>query len=198
MIRRARVAALLALPLLCSCGVPTSGDPETIPASRVPYDLSSPGPTGTTVPSPSLEAGEPRVYLVGGDDVLVPRGREAPRGTLREQVAELLEDLAAGPTPGERSEQVSTTLPPEARLTVRDVSGGTVTVEVAGSDPSAIRESRLAVAQIVLTATSLPGVDGVLLTRDGEPVEAPLASGELTSRRLTGADYTEFLTTPPP
>lgn len=199
MSRRARVAALLAVPVLCSCGVPTGGAPETIPAEEVPYGLGSPGATGPTVPSPSPAVGEPRVYLVGADDVLVARGRETPPGTLRDQVAGLLADLSAGPTPGERDDRVSTTLPPEVELTVADVSGGTVTVDVSGAgDSPSIREGRRAVAQIVLTATSLAGVDGVLLTRDGEPVEAPLASGQLTSRPLTAADYAEFLTAPPP
>jgi hypothetical protein len=196
--RPARLAALLALPLLVSCGVPTGGPPETIDPSAVPYGLASPGPTGTAVLPPSPGLGEPRVFLVGADDVLVARGRETPPGPLRDQVAGLLADLAAGPTPGERRDAVFTTLPPDVQLTVTDLAGGTVTVEVAGSgNSSAIRESRRAVAQIVLTATSLPGVDGVLLTRDGAPVEAPLASGQLTSRPLTAADYTEFLITPP-
>ncbi|GAB3347492.1 GerMN domain-containing protein [Modestobacter lapidis] len=199
MSRRGLAAALLALPLLCSCGVPTGGPPEIIAPSDVPYGLASPGATGPAVPSPAPEVGEPRIYLVGEDDVLVPRGRQPPQGTLREQVAELLGDLADGPTPGERNDQISTTLPPEVQLTVTDVSGDTVTVDVAGSaDSSTIRESRPAVAQIVLTATSLAGVAGVLLTRDGEPVEAPLPSGQLTSRPLTAADYAEFLTPPPP
>lgn len=199
MSRRARLGALLAVPLLCCCGVPTGGRPETIPATDVPFDLGSPVPSGTAAAPPSSAAGGPRVYLVDEDDVLVARGRTAPPGPLPEQAARLLAELAAGPTQGERDDQVSTTLPPGVQLTVAGVSDGTVTVDVAGvPDSSTIRESRRAVAQIVLTATSLPGVDGVLLTRDGMPVEAPLASGQLTSRPLTGADFSGFLTAPPP
>ena len=57
--------------------------------------------------------------------------------------------------------------------------------------------SRRAVAQIVLTATSVPGVDAVLLTLDGDPVEAPLPSGELTSAPLTETDYEPLLVAPP-
>ncbi|HZB21324.1 MAG TPA: GerMN domain-containing protein, partial [Blastococcus sp.] len=53
---------------------------------------------------------------------------------------------------------------------------------------------RRAVAQLVLTATSLQGVDAVQLTIGGEPVEAPLPTGELTSAPLTAADYAVFLT----
>jgi spore germination protein GerM len=53
------------------------------------------------------------------------------------------------------------------------------------------------VGQIVLTATSLPGVRGVRLTLDGEPLEAPLPSGELTSAPLTAEDYAALLSSPP-
>lgn len=51
--------------------------------------------------------------------------------------------------------------------------------------------------QIVLTATSLAGIGEVLLTRDDEPVEAPLLSGELTAAPLTAEDYAALLTSPP-
>jgi hypothetical protein len=47
----------------------------------------------------------------------------------------------------------------------------------------------LAVAQVVLTVTSVPGVDSVLVTRDGAPVELPLPGGALTSGPVTGRDY---------
>ena len=49
--------------------------------------------------------------------------------------------------------------------------------------------NRLEVAQIVLTATSVPGVDAVLLELAGEPIEAPLPDGELADRPLTAQDY---------
>jgi hypothetical protein len=45
----------------------------------------------------------------------------------------------------------------------------------------------------VLTATTVPGVETVLLTLAGQSVEAPLPSGELTSDPLTAADMTPFL-----
>jgi hypothetical protein len=193
-------AALLTVPLAAaSCGVPTGGAPETIAASDVPYGLASPSPTGAPVTSDPARMDEPRIYLVDGHDVLVPRGRDMASGTLRERLGELLTDLAAGPTPSERSDQLSTALPPGLRLSVGDIDGDTVTIALVGSGnaPSG-RESRRAVAQIVLTATSLEGIGRVLLTRDGAPVEAPLPSGELTSEPLTSAEYAGLLTAPPP
>ena len=76
-----------------------------------------------------------------------------------------------------------------------ELSDGTVTIDLGGdAEAPAGQESRRAVAQIVLTATSLPEVEEVLLTRDGEPVDAPLPSGELTSQPLSAADYEPLLT----
>jgi hypothetical protein len=82
------------------------------------------------------------------------------------------------------------------------------TVELSGESPDAVPERLpLAVAQVVLTATSLPSVEAVLLTRDGVPVEAPLPGGELSDRPLREGDYAGLLapsrtsrrvTTPPP
>ena len=73
-----------------------------------------------------------------------------------------------------------------------------MTVDLTGAgDAPAGQQSRRAVGQIVLTATSLPGVRAVLLTHDGEPLEAPLPSGELTSSPLTAADYEPLLVAPP-
>ena len=45
-----RLLAALALAILgpAGCGVPTSGDPTTIPASDIPYGLASPTPSGAT------------------------------------------------------------------------------------------------------------------------------------------------------
>ena len=79
------------------------------------------------------------------------------------------------------------------------VDGNTVTIDIAvPDDASSGWESRRAVGQIVLTATSVPEVRRVRLTRDGEPVEAPLPDGELTSDPLTARDYADFLVPPTP
>ena len=84
-------------------------------------------------------------------------------------------------------------------LDVAEVSGGTVTIDIAGPvDAPSGADGRVAVAQIVLTATSEREVHAVRLSRDGETVEAPLPDGELTSEPLTADDYASFVTTPPP
>jgi spore germination protein GerM len=129
------------------------------------------------------------------DGALVPRGRSLAAGPLRDRLDDLLDDLAGGPSPAELTGRLSTALRPDTTLGVADVTGTTVTIDLGGSaDAPTGRESRTAVAQIVLTATSLPGVEEVLLTRAGEQVEAPLPSGQLTGQALSADDYAPLLT----
>ena len=196
--RRWPLLVLAALATLTACGVPTGGEPGTIPASEVPYGLAA--PRSSTPPATSSPAREdrPRIYLVNPDGVLVASGRSVSGDGPQDRLRDLLRQLATGPTTGERDDQLTTSLPPEARLSVTALEGGTATVDLAGTDQSPSgRQSRRAVGQIVLTATSLPGVDAVLLTHDGQPLEAPLPSGELTSAPLTADDYSALLVAQP-
>ncbi len=189
---------MLGLLLATACGIPTGGPPVTIAPSEVPYGLALTTPTSVAVPSPPPRSDQPRIYLVTADDVLVPRGRAVAEGTLEERLNQLLADLAEGPSSEELDDQLTTALPPEVTLTLAAVDGDIATIEIStGEDSPSERESRRAVGQIVLTATSLPGIRGVLLTRDSEPLEAPLPSGELTSAPLTWENYAALLTSPP-
>jgi hypothetical protein len=190
------VLAVVVLP--AGCGVPTGAAPETLAATDVPYALMSPSPGSPAATSSPAREDRPRVYLVDADDVLVPSGRDVSGKTPAERVDDLLAQLAAGPTSGERDAEFTTALPPRLTFSTTRVDGGTATVDLSGaSDAPAGEQSRRAVGQIVLTATSVPGITAVLLTHDGEPVEAPLPSGELTSAPLTAADYRPLLGAPP-
>ena len=194
---RAGVVALAVLVVLAGCGVPTGGAPETIAPSDIPYGLTAPARTSAPAPSSPARQDRPRIYLVD-DDVLVPTGREVTGATVRQRLDDLLGQLAAGPTAGERDAQLATALPPGVTLTVGKIAGDLVTVEVSGAaEAPSGQQSRRAVGQIVLTATSLPQVRAVVLTLGGEPIEAPLPSGELTTDPLTAADYSPLLVAPP-
>jgi Sporulation and spore germination len=182
---------------LVGCGVPTSGAPSVIAASDVPYGLASPTPTAPSSSPQQTMLAETGIYLVGLDDVLVLRGRELTDGPIEDRLDELFDALAAGPTEQEREDELSTALPPEVQLDATEFSSGTVTVDISGTDAPSGTESRRAIGQIVLTATSLPEVRAVRLTLQGEPVEAPLPGGELTSQPLTAEDFEAFLTAQP-
>ena len=184
---------------LAGCGVPAGGAPQAIPSSEVPYGLAQASPEAAPPTTSAPVAAPSQVFLVGPGDVLTGRPREVEGGTLRERLSSLLASLEDGPTPAERAEQLSTVLTPEVVLSVSDLTDRTATIEL-GSPTGAPSggAGRRAVAQIVLTATSIRGVDSVRLTIDGDPVEAPLPTGELTSAPLTAGDYAAFLAAPTP
>ena len=82
---------------------------------------------------------------------------------------------------------------------MQDLDGNPVTVDIGGAEGTqSPEESRRAVGQIVLTATSLTDVRAVRLTRDGDAIDAPLPDGELTAAPLTAEQFAVFLTPPSP
>jgi hypothetical protein len=180
--------------VLGGCGVPTGGAPATIAPSDFPFALGAPTPTPPVAPTAEPEPAPFRVFLVDDGGVLVAEPREVGGGTPGEQLGDLLAALAEGPTARERTDQLSTALPPQIELDLHDLTDRTATVDLGPpvQAPSGVA-GRRAVAQIVLTATTVPGVDAVRLTVGGDPVEAPLPSGELTADPLTAADYAAFL-----
>lgn len=195
---RSRLLALAAAALLTGCGVPTGGAPDTIATSDIPYGLASPSPGSAAATSSPPRDDRPRIYLVNAHDVLVPSGRDVSGATTRDRLDDLLGQLSDGPTAGERDDGLTTALPPRIALTVSVVDGGTATIDFSATSASpAGEQTRRAVGQLVLTATSLPGVTAVLLTHDGASLEAPLPSGELTTAPLTAADYEPLLVAPP-
>jgi hypothetical protein len=192
--RRLLAAATLGL-VVSGCGIPTGGDPLLIAASDVPSGLAAPAPGPTAAPTAEPRIDPARIFLVDAGNALVARPREVDGDSPAERLEALLAALASGPTSAERDEQLSTALPPEVRLGLGGIVDGSVTIDIDGpvEAPSGLA-SRRAVAQIVLSATSVPGVDAVRLTLAGEPVEAPLPSGELTSAPLRAADYAGLVT----
>jgi hypothetical protein len=74
---------------------------------------------------------------------------------------------------------------------------GVAYIEIAPPEQSpAADRLPLGIGQIVLTVTSVEGVDLALLLRDGRPLEAPLPGGERTSRPLAPYDYAGLAATP--
>lgn len=192
------VAALVATAgLAAACGVPSGDAPATVPASDVPFGLLSPTPTSPAATPSASQFDRPLVFLVDAGGRLVPRGRALAGDPVKAALTELLEDLAAGPTAEEQRQQLSSALPPGMRLAVTAFDGGIATIDIVGSTELSGRSSRLAVGQIVLTATSVPGVEAIRLRRNDDAVEAPLPGGQLTSDPLTAADYTRFTQAPP-
>lgn len=190
------VTATVALGLV-GCGLPQDGTARAVDPKQVPYGLMrSDPPAPASSRSKSIDrTDQARLYLLGPDDQLVgvPAGVGRPLGTGARLTA-LFALLARGPDETQRGQGLSTALSPGVQIQLRDLSGGVARVQVVAGlkDPSADRLP-LSIGQLVLTATSLRGVDSVVLERDGAPVEVPLPGGALTSAPLTRSDYASLV-----
>ena len=187
------VAVVVGSLLLSGCGAPRDGT-RALAADTVPSRLLDRAPGPSASPQPSGEVTVPRVYLVDADEQLVPQPLRVQAAGLQQVVSAVLSALTAGPGDEQRSAGLGSALGPEVRLQLVDVVDrvARVEVDVAAAVPTADRLP-LAVGQVVLSATSVQGVDGVLLVHDGQPVQAPLPGGAQTSEPLSAGDYASLL-----
>jgi hypothetical protein len=198
--RAAAVAAvvttlLAALALLGACGLPRSSSPVQVPPAEVPYGLldSTASATPTATPGVLLAAGT--IYLADPQQQLVAVPVQIPDAQALPMLQTLLNRLAVGPSDRERARGLVTDLAPGATIVVRSISDGTANIELqsAGQDPSPSKLP-IAVGQIVLTATSIVGIDRVVFARDGVAVAVPGPSGGgLTADPLVASDYETLL-----
>jgi len=190
--RRCPVGVLVLAVLLAGCGL-GRGDVVDIDPMSLPQRLvGSPAPSPTNTTEPARATGE--VYF-SSDEVLVQAMRTLNAAPGQPALQELLDDLSAGPDARDRERGYSSALPPATRLRVTALQGDVATVDLAVDQPPP--DQTTAIAQIVLTTTSLPGVRRVRLTFNGKPINAPLANGAQTNRLLTREDYEAMLITRP-
>ncbi len=184
-------AAAVLLALSGACGLPDGGAAQRVPPGEVPYGLlTTPTPSPTTA-SPTRAVMTGTVYFVDAQQRLVPMSVHVPQESLVPLVQSLLSRLSLGPTEAARSRGLQTDLGQGSILTLRSVSSGLATIELRTSaqDPGP-RNLPVAIGQIVLTATSVIGVEQVRFVLDGNPVSVPAPPvGDLSSRPLQQADY---------
>ncbi len=191
--RRSCAIALACLAIAAGCGVPVEPVPRVVDPTLVPNQLLE-----TTAPRPSDQAKEPTgkttvTYFVSAGRV-VPVRRPELDGTKGEKLRRAVWILLEGPTAKEQAAGIGTAIPIDLDLTVASVHDTTVTIDLAGPLRNTRSEDRtLAVAQIVLTTTSIVGVDAVRLTQKGKTLEAPLVDGSLTLVPLTATAYATLL-----
>jgi spore germination protein GerM len=188
--RRRRVgtaitAALVAFTAaaLVACGVPVDRSPRAL--SNVPFDLT-PNKTTTTRANRAGRTVRVDVFMVRDDRLVsVPRDVPAP-ATLRSVLTALLD----GPTNDEAKSGLRTAIPGKTSLisAAQDGSQGRVNVSDRLLDFEG-QEQVAAVAQIVFSATVVPGIDGVVLSLSGRRVEPFAGDGTQISRPLQRIDF---------
>jgi spore germination protein GerM len=87
--------------------------------------------------------------------------------------------LVRGPTNIEAAEGLSSAVPAQTTVLGAVIgSGGVATVDLGGTFGQLVGQAQIqAVAQIVFTATTLPGVTSVTFELAGQAVDVPVASG---------------------
>jgi spore germination protein GerM len=164
------------------CAIQPQTSPSNLPAERA--DVFGEPQTGDAA------AGSNRVYLLAPADSDEP---QRLRSVLRDVAPDpdaILGSLFAGPNAAERADQIDTAIPAEVALVKARRVGQVLTVDVTDAFDALTPEAlRLAVAQIVSTATEIDGIQSVQLRIDGTPRVWPLGNGELTDRPLTAFDY---------
>ena len=181
---------------LSSCGLRTQTTAVAI--DKVPFDLvatTTSSSTSSTMPS-SSSVNAPvetvSLYFISANKV-IPTLRDLP---VEPSLQQVLSELVEGLPPASFVSLLRSALPDKLRATV-EVTRGLAVVDTDESllAVSASIDQRLAIAQIVLTLTSRPGVGQVLFTVDGRPQAVPRGAGDLAKANQPVAyeDYVSLL-----
>ena len=189
MMRRLLPLALAAL-LISSCALSTDREPRDILNDEEPTLVNT---TAAATPQPGTGS---TVYFLGpssssSQSPLVAVGRQA-----KTDPSALLRILFEGPTAEEQASLgVRTAIPAGSMLLSTEPSPqGTLTIDLSGEFLSNAGDVLLdAVAQVVFTASQLPGVRRVRLLVDGEPQDWPTSSGTTTRDPLSVYDFFDRL-----
>ena len=178
----------VAVVALAGCGIGGDDAPRDIaapaPAAKVDDGRSAITATATTT-----------IYLVGHDDdgrfALMPVARDTT-----ETITNALQALFDGPTARELNADLRSAIPATTRLVKAVPNNDVVTIDVS-DDLARLSGSALvdAVGQIVLTATNVTGITGVVITVGDADHPWPLPDGTTTLEPLARDDYDELLPT---
>jgi spore germination protein GerM len=186
------VAAFVLWVSAAGCGVPNDQNAHSVEIGNFVEDVErlslaaqAPGDTG--------EGARISVYMINTAELsLVPVTRTAPYYSLEQ----IMKQLFFGPTGSETNEGIRSSISSRTRVREVDISNGEAKIDVSSPlTDSGGFEVVLALAQIVMTASQVRGVESVRLFLDGTQVlDAPRQDGTSTSEPLTREDYEQLLT----
>lgn len=160
-----------------ACGVPQDPAPRVLDASALPEELAVPSTTTTSTQAP-VPRQAVQLYFVDGEALGLPVERDlaTPTGPIA-----ALEALIAGPTEEEASAGLTSGIPVEMVIRTSDLTDGVLRVDLAEGALEQIEGElqRLAIAQLVYTATELPGIDWLWVLIEGEPRALPTDEGDV-------------------
>ena len=199
----------VALILLSSCGVPNTNEFTKIADANIPFELNatttSSSTTTTTLapdlPMPGEGTGNipPEIinetvelYFITANRVLATKIQIASPAT----TSQVLAALIAGPPIGDAGLGLRSALSTTLTATI-DVSKGIANIDADAVllDGLSPIDQRLAIAQLVLTFTSRPGVGQVVLSIEGSQIAIPRGRGDLAKpgTPVSFEDYSSLL-----
>jgi len=171
---------------MVGCGVPVDRSPR--PLANVPFQLAPQNPP-TTKPNSSDRTAKVAVFMVR-QNRLVSVDREVPAPvTLRGVLNALLE----GPTKDEAKTGLQTAIVGRGSVisAAQDGNVGRVNLSSQWGD-FANPDQVAAIAQMVFTATGVPGIDGVAFSLSGKAIEAFTGDGSQIARPLQRSDFQDL------
>jgi spore germination protein GerM len=185
---RVVVAGAVLVVAAAACNPGDQDQPDAIDRRDVPFELLD--TTSTTRSEPVSPAAQTiTLYFVAGDRLVpIARTLEGPV-----DAALLLQDLLEGPTTEEATIGVETAIPTRTRIRGVSQSGRTLTIRLSSDLAQIGDDATQAIGQLVLTATTVPGVDRVRFVVDGTPVQVPTGDGTLADRAVGPDDYRSLL-----
>ena len=203
-----RIGAALCLAVLISvvavaCGISSDDKPRALDANDLPASLAA-NPSGTTIPGPgdgSRQSAE--LFLVqttGATEVLVSHSTLIPAVTDSTQLPRVVieELIAQQPADGSGGDPtLINAIPPTVQVLDATVDGNVLDLNL--SDLGSVEQTRQlqAAAQIVFTATALPGIEAVRFSIDGEPTAVPLDDQmSVPDQPVRRVDYKKLMPTP--
>jgi hypothetical protein len=185
-------AVLLAAAVcLAGCGVPIDNTARPIKGQDLPTPLSGQGSTsGTGTARAKVE--RPIFLLDNARLVRAGRRLDTPG-----DVPAVIGALLAGPTKQEVTRGRRSAIPPDTRLLSSTVADGIATLDLS-SELAAVGgdAQRYSLAQLVWTATAVPGVRAVRIAVEGQTVSVPNPEGQVLDRPLTRHDFPAQLEPP--
>ncbi len=190
--RRSVFAASLIM-FTSSCGVPTSSDFVQIPEANIPFELNVTSTTTTTTVLVELDAStsgseSPNavseivnetvdLYFIIANRLVATKIQIASPAT----TTQVLSALVAGPPSGDAGSGLRSAIAASLQAKI-DVSKGIVMIDannflLAGLSPI---DQRLAIAQLVLTFTSRPGIGQAKFSVNGVSIAVPRGRGDLS------------------
>jgi spore germination protein GerM len=165
--------------------VPTDSGPRALDKGDVPFRLLEASDTPVTARPPSAAAVKVEVFFLTGEH-LVAKEREVAPVNLRNVLLALLE----GPTDEESKQGIRTAVRGRDLLLSAIPDGSVAHVDLDSSFADVVKIDQVeALGQIVFSATGVPGIDSVVFSLDGRPVQSFREDGSLIDRPLQRSDF---------